>query len=429
MTTTLILTALAVLILLCLSGFFSGSETALTAASRARMHQLERSGDVRAKLVNSLIGDPDRLIGGILLGNNLMNILASVLATNLFLTLFGDAGVFFTTFIMTGLVVVFAEVLPKTYAIWNADRMSLFVARPLSLIVSVLAPITAAVVVVVRRVLELFGANSGDQSGDMAARDEIRGAIDLHHKEGAVVKDDRDMLGGILDLKELEVSDIMIHRTKMETINADDTPEEIVRQVIESPYTRIPLWRDNPENIIGILHAKDLVRAMQRVEGKVADLDLMSVTSKPWYVPDTTTLQDQLRNFLRRKAHFALVVDEYGVVQGLVTLEDILEEIVGEINDEHDVSLTGVSRAADGSITVDGSVPIRDLNRAMDWSLPDDEATTIAGLVIHEAQQIPDSRQVFTFYGFRFEVVSKNRNRISKLKVTPLATAASAVAA
>ncbi|MCB1493272.1 MAG: CBS domain-containing protein, partial [Rhodobiaceae bacterium] len=204
-----------------------------------------------------------------------------------------------------------------------------------------------------------------------------------------------------------------------ESLNIEEPADVLVRQAVDSVYTRLPLWRDEPENIVAVLHAKDLVRAMQRSEGKTESLDIGSIAKKPWFVPDTTTVQDQLNNFLREKQHFALVVDEYGEVQGLVTLEDILEEIVGEITDEHDVAVTGVKPLAGGGVSVDGTVPIRDLNRAMDWELPDEEATTIAGLVIHEARQIPEKGQVFNFHGFRFAVEGRERNRITKLRITP----------
>jgi Mg2+/Co2+ transporter CorB len=216
------------------------------------------------------------------------------------------------------------------------------------------------------------------------------------------------------------VSDVMVHRTKMRTISADAPSDEIVREVLSSPYTRLPLWSERPDNIIGVLHAKDLLRALDAVKGDAAQLDVKAIALDPWFVPDTTSLADQLKAFLSRKTHFALVVDEYGEVMGLVTLEDILEEIVGDIKDEHDLSVQGVRPHADGSVSVDGSVPVRDLNRAMDWNLPDEEATTIAGLVIHEAQIIPDAGQIFTFYGYRFQVTRKSRNRITALRITPV---------
>ncbi|MEP3278826.1 MAG: HlyC/CorC family transporter [Stappiaceae bacterium] len=410
----------AVAILLCLSAFFSGSETALTAASKARIHQLEKAGNKRAGLVSRLIQARERLIGALLLGNNLVNILASALATSVMLTLFGDAGVVYATLIMTALVLIFSEVLPKTWAIFNPDRFALAVAPIVRIVVAVFGPPIAAVEVLVRFILRRFGINIDEDQAILSAHDELRGAVDLQHLEGGLVKDERDRLGGLLDLADLEVSDVMVHRTKMQTLNADEPPSDLVDLVLQSPYTRLPLWQQKPDNIIGVLHAKDLLRALHKAEGNIKNLDLLSLAKNPWFVPDTTSLQDQLNAFLKRKNHFALVVDEYGEVMGHVTLEDILEEIVGEIADEHDVELEGVLPQTDGSVIVDGSVPIRDLNRATDWDLPDEEATTVAGLVIHEARMIPEERQIFTFHGFRFTVLRREKNKLLRLRMVPL---------
>ncbi|MBA8836866.1 HlyC/CorC family transporter [Ochrobactrum sp. RH2CCR150] len=410
------------IILLCviLSAFFSGSETALTAASRARMHSLENQGDERAEVVQQLIGRRDRLIGALLIGNNLANILASSIATSIFLTFFGDAGVAYATIAMTVILVIFAEVLPKSWAISAPDRFSLAVARAVSVVVSVIGPISTAINWIVRTILRLFGINLAAGRSMLSAHDELRGAVEVLHRDGSVIKEDRDQLGGLLDLKELEVSDVMVHRTAMGTINADAPAEQIVGDILASPHTRMPVWRNDIDNIVGIIHTKDLVRALYDVDNDFSRIDIMKVASKPWFVPDTTTLQDQLNAFLRRKAHIAIVVDEYGDVQGLVTLEDILEEIVGDIADEHDIDMQGVRLQPDGSFIVDGSLPIRDLNRALDWSLPDEEATTIAGLVIHETQSIPEVKQAFTFHGKRFSVLKKEKNRLTRLRIVTL---------
>jgi Mg2+/Co2+ transporter CorB len=286
--------------------------------------------------------------------------------------------------------------------------------------VKLLSPVTIATEWVVKQLLRLFRLRLGTDGSGLSASDEIRGQVDLLHKEGSVGKGERDMLGGLLDLQELEVSDVMIHRTKMRTIDASLPPEEIVREVLSSPYTRMPLWRGDPDNIVGVLHAKDLLRALDAAGGNASKLDIEDLALETWFVPDTTALRDQLKAFLKRKTHFALVVDEYGEVEGLVTLEDIIEEIVGDIKDEHDAGASGVRRLRDGAVQADGSVPIRDINRVMDWRLPDEEATTIAGLVIHEARIIPDVGQAFTFYDCRFEVMRKQRNRITSIKITPL---------
>jgi Mg2+/Co2+ transporter CorB len=429
MTLELWLSAGAVIVLLCLSAFFSMSETAVTASSRARMHAMEEAGDKNAKVVNRLLSLRDRLIGTILIGNNLLNTASATLTTAVLLTLFGDVGIAYATVAVSVLIIVFAEVMPKTIAINDADSVALKVARPLSWAVTILSPITRATEWVVKNLMRLLGIRLGGDGAVLSASQEIRGQVDLLHKEGSVGKGERDMLGGLLDLQELVVADVMVHRTKMRAIDASLRPEEIVREVLASPYTRLPLWRGEPDNIVGVLHAKDLLRALDAAGGDAARLDIEDLSLEPWFVPEKTALRDQLRAFLKRKTHFALVVDEYGEVEGLVTLEDIIEEIVGDIEDEHDAGASGVRRLRDGAVQADGAVPVRDINRVMDWKLPDEEATTIAGLVIHEARSIPDVGQAFTFYGFRFEVMRKQRNRITSLKITPLTRGEKAEAA
>lgn len=419
MTLGLALTAGTIALLILISAFFSGSETALTAASRARLHALEQDGSRKAKIASELLENPERLIGGILLGNNLVNILASALATSVFLSVFGETGVVYATLTMTALVLIFGEVMPKTYAITNPDRAALAVSPVIRIAVALFGPITDGVQMIVRLFFRLFGPNVAEGAAVLSAHEELRGAIELHHKEGTVVKHDRDMLGGVLDLAGLEVEDVMVHRTQMQTINADDSPDEIVNQVLASQYTRLPMWQGEPENIVGIIHAKTLLQAVHDL-GDFTKLDPLALATPPWFVPDTTPLRAQLNAFLRRKGHFALVVDEYGEVQGLVTLEDILEEIVGEITDEHDELESGMRQLGDGSIVVDGSLPARDLNRAQDWDLPEDDATTVAGLVINKSQTIPQPGQAFTFDGFRFEVLRRHRNKLTSLKITRL---------
>ncbi|MCY6383535.1 HlyC/CorC family transporter [Hoeflea prorocentri] len=416
------LVILIIIALIAVSGFFSGSETALTAASRARMHQLEANGQHSAGIVVRLIQRRDRLIGALLIGNNLVNILASALATSLFLSLFGEAGVAYATLAMTILLVIFAEVLPKSWAISSTDRFAMTVAPFVRVFVAVAGPLSSVVNAIVRRLLGLLGVTLSTETSMLSAQEELRGAVALLHREGSVVKADRDRLGGVLDLGELEVSDVMVHRTSMRMINADEEPETAVRQVLESPYTRMPVWRGETDNIIGVIHAKDVLRALAGTGGDRKTVDIVKTAQKPWFVPDTTNVKDQLSAFLRRKAHFAIVVDEYGEVEGLVTLEDILEEIVGDIADEHDLEMQGVRQEADGSVVVDGNVPIRDLNRALDWNLPDEEATTVAGLVIHESQIIPEERQAFTYHGMRFIVMKRVKNRITKLRIRPVAS-------
>jgi Mg2+/Co2+ transporter CorB len=384
------------------------------------MLRLEKKGNGSAGVVNRLLEARERLIGALLLGNNAVNILASSLATSVFLLWFGDVGVIYATIAMTVLVVVFAEVLPKTVAFSDPDRIALVIAKPINTVVRLLGPVLVAIEALVRWILRLAGWSVRDDAPILSAHEELRGTVDLLHKEGGVGKLDRDMLGGLLDLRDLTVSDVMIHRTEMITVCADEPPEEVVKAVLAAPVTRVPLWREKAENIIGVLHAKDLLRAIQAADGDLSRIDVAELARPPWFVPDIRPLSEQLKAFRRRKTHFALVVDEYGEVMGIVTLEDILEEIVGDISDEHDVTVTGCKPQPDGSVVVDGAVPIRDLNRLMDWTLPDEEATTIAGLVIHEARAIPEAGQSFTFHGFRFRVLKKQRNRITALHVAPL---------
>ena len=423
-------TALSILFLLMLSGFFSGSETALTAINRATMHQLA-TGSKGARIALKLTENNERLIGSILLGNNLVNVLATALATTLFTALLGEAGVAYATLVMTMLVTIFAEVAPKTYAITAPTQFAIKVAPVIEMVVRLFAPVVRAVNFLVRLGFRATGIEIDPNAHVLAPHEQIRGTIALHHHEGGVAREERDRLLAALELRERVVSDVMRHRRDLASISADDPSEDIVSFCLSSPHTRIPLWRGEPENIVGVLHAKDLLRAVDRqirgaadVTEAIAQLDVMSVAMKPWFVPDTRPLDDQLRAFLKRRQHFALVVDEYGSLQGLITLEDILEEIVGEIADEHDVEAEGLVREPSGSVIVPGSMSIRNLNRACDWALPDEEATTIAGLVIHEAQAIPTEGQVFAFHGMRFEVLERERQQITRLRVKPLHRAA-----
>jgi len=414
------LSLVIVIACLLLSAFFAGSETALTASSRASMARLEKHGNKAAAIVNRLLESRERLIGALLLGNNAVNIAASALTTGILLAWFGSAGVLYATIVMTAVVVVFSEVLPKTAAFNAPDRIALIVAKPMQWVVRLLGPVLISIEALVRWLLMLMGMKLGQNHDVLTAHERLRGAIDMFHREGNVEKVDRDMFGGVLDLRELVVSDVMIHRTNMISLNADDPPEDLVNAVIASPVTRIPLWRGNQENIVGVLHVRDLLRALHAVDGDAGKVDVAGLMQSPWFVPETRPVSEQLKAFRRRKTQLALVVDEYGDVEGLVTLEDILEEIVGDITDEHDVAMPGVRRQPDGSVNVDGAVTIRDLNRVMDWNLPDAEATTIAGLVIHEARSIPEVGQSFTFHGFRFRVLRRARNRITALRIQPL---------
>lgn len=409
-----------IFLLLVLSAFFSGSETAVTAASRPRMHQLEQQGSRSAGIVNRLRERNERVIGAILLGNNLVNILASALATSVFIGWFGRNGVVYATLLMTLLVLIFAEMLPKTYAILHADRLALAVAPVLRVVVFLFAPVTTTLHAVVRGTLKLVGVELAPNLG-AHSEEELRGAIELHAGPDPEIRQERKMLRSILDLADVAVGEIMTHRSSLVMIDSGDEPAAIIEQVLSSPFTRLPLFSDEPDNVVGVLHAKALLRAVRSPDCDETKLDFKELAAEPWFVPESTSLLDQLHAFRERHEHFALVVDEYGVLMGVVTLEDILEEIVGDIADETDLPVRGVRPQLDGSFLVDGGVTIRDLNREYEWALPDEEAATIAGLIMYESRRLPEVGQSFSYHNFRFEILRRHRNRITAIRVTPLA--------
>jgi Mg2+/Co2+ transporter CorB len=407
-------------VLLVLSAFFSSSETALTAASRPRLHLLEAKGDRRAKLVNRLRSEQDNMIGTILLGNNLVNILASALATSVLISLFGETGVVYATIAMTLLVLIFGEILPKTYAFRHADKLALTIAPTFLVLVRLLGPVMSAIQYVIRGVQIIFGVKFDGNQEWSATVEELRGAIEMHRGRGAMARHERAMLHSILDLADVDVEMVMQHRRDIFMIDSSLSTSKIVEEALESPHTRIPLWRDSPDNIIGVMHAKAMLREVHAHTGDLDALDLDKIATPPWFIPESTTLLDQLHAFRRRREHFALVVDEYGALMGVVTLEDILEEIVGDISDEHDIAPIGVRPQRDGSYLVSGGVTVRDLNRRFGWDLPDQEAATIAGLVIHESKVIPQVGQIFHFHGFRFQIGRRQRNRITSIRMTKI---------
>lgn len=417
---TLLLSVGALLCLMALSAFFSGSETALTAVSRGKMLQLEKDGSEAAGAVNKLMAGRERMIGALLLGNTFVNILASSLATSVFEDRLGHKAVAIVTLAMTVLILVFSEVLPKTLAIVRTDRFALTVAGTVRKVVAVLGPVVAAVQFLVWRLLGLLGVQRKYVQSAELAHEEIRGTVYLRHQEGSVERESRDMISGVLDLTELTVGEVMCHRKNMVTISIDRSSADIVRALTNSPHARIPVWQEEPDNIVGILHTKLVVRAVLANRGSTSGLDLASLVRQPIFVPETMSLEDLLATFREKHSHFALVVDEYGVILGLVTREDVLDEIFGKIPDESAAKLqSNIHPQADGSLVVEGITPIRDLNRAFDWNLPDEEATTIAGLVIHEARTIPEAGQRFAFYGFEFEILRRQRNQITVLRVIP----------
>ncbi len=423
----LLVTILAIFALLLLSAFFSGSETALTAASRARLHSLEKDGNKRAALVNKIRSRKDRMIGALLLGNNLVNILASALATSVLIKLVGEAGVVYATLVMTLLVLIFAEVLPKTYALHFADKMSMFIAPVIHLVTIVLAPVTEMITRIVRMFLRAVGVDLSMVSRG-SHMEVLRGVIEMHTGPEEQTNEQRAMLRSILDLADVDVSEIMTHRKYVGMIDAATPMEQVVDELLASPYTRLPVWKDDQDNIIGVLHVKTVIKELRAHNGKMSKLNIEDLVVPPWFIPESTVLFDQLQEFRQRREHFAVVVDEYGSFMGVVTLEDILEEIVGEIEDETDEMVSGVRRQVNGTYLVEGDVTIRDLNREFEWSLPDEDYATIAGLLLHEAQTIPDAGQSFTFFGLRIDVVKRHRNQITLVRITPPAAEADKIA-
>jgi Mg2+/Co2+ transporter CorB len=382
------------------------------------MYQMDVEGDKRAALVNRLNHHKERLLGSILLCNTLVQISVSAVATSVAINLFGDAGVICDTIIMTIIVLVFCELLPKTLAIHHANDLALSLAPIMRGVVWLFGPLVHGLQALVNILLRLAGITLESESGKETTMAELRGAIDIHTVKD-VVKDERKMLRSILDLGDVDVGKIMICRKNLVAINADISMSEILDQITTSPYTRLPLWKNEPDNIIGIIHSKDLLRSIRDHVGDINDIDIVSLSVSPWFIPDSTSLLDQLQAFRSRREHFAFVVDEYGTLLGIVTLEDIIEEIVGDISDEHDLLTSGVKAQPDGSFIINGEVTIRDLNREYDWSLPDNNASTIAGLLLYESRMIPESGQIFLFYGFRFEVLKRLRNQITLLRLTP----------
>jgi len=414
--------AIVVLALLTIGALFSAAETALTAASKPLIQQMSEEGDARAGTALQLLDRRERLISTVLISNNLVNILASALTTQVMIEAFGNEGVVYATVIITILVVVYGEILPKTYALLHTTGVSLAAAGIMSAIVRLFHPLNIVAEFFVSRALKLFRVSTDRGRSAQQILAELRGTIEFQMADTSIreeVKHERAMLRSVLDLADVEVSQILIHRKKVVTIDADLPIAEIMEQVAASPYSRIPLWREQPDNIVGVLHAKNLLRAIESAGGRADRVDVVALANPPWFIPNTTRLLDQMNAFRRRREHFALIVDEYGALLGIVTLEDIIEEIVGDIRDEHDIPVAGIRPQADGGYLVDGGVTIRDVNRELDWGLPDDIAATLAGLVLNEARVIPEPGQQFMFHGFRFEVLRRQRNQITLLRIRP----------
>ena len=406
---------LVIIFLLIISAFFSGSETALTAASRPKMYQLEKENNLRAKIVNFLKNKKERLIGTLLLGNNLVNTLATAIATSFFISLLGDnqKGILYSTIVMTLLILIFGEVLPKTIAINKADKFALLFAPFIKFLVTILSPFTYLINFFTRIILKLF---KFEISTDIStSEDELRGTIDLHAKSEGTTQE-KDMLQGILDLDDLQVKEIMTHRKNIEVIYVNESINKNIKKILNSQFTRLPLYDKNSDKILGIINVKDVLKNIN----KKKKLDLKLIAKNAWFIPETTSVLDQLQEFKKKQRHLAFVVDEYGVLMGIITLEDIIEEIVGDIEDEHDIKIKGAKKSKDGKYTISGNVTIRDMNREFGWNLPDKNASTLAGLIFHEIKTIPEPGKIFSFYGFRFEIINVRKNHIELVRVIPL---------
>ena len=401
-----------IFLLILLSGFFSSSETALTAVSEARIHELALQGNKRANTIEKILAKKEKMISTILIGNNLVNIVVSVYATSFAISFFGEFDLIFVTILLTIFLVIFAEVMPKTYAFSNADKLALAVAPVINFFIFILTPATF-----ITEMLAKIVSKPKIKDED-AKTEELRGMIRLHAGNESRGKERSKMMSSMLDMDEVTIEAVMTHRGGVTMIDIAEEPEEAFKIIGESPYTRIPIYSGTPDNIIGILHAKELFRTLRRRNFKdIRNVKLSELMSQPYFAPETTLLLDQLEVFKTRREHFAVVVDEYGDFRGIVTLEDIIEEIVGEIDDETDIKVKGVKSQPDGSFIIDGSVTIRDLNRSLGWHLPDQNANTIAGLVLYESKTIPEPGQEFRFHNIRFRILQKKANFISQLRL------------
>lgn len=412
-------------ILILISALFSCGETSITAASRAKIHRWKNEGKKRAKILEKLLKDREKVISSMLVGNNIVNILASVLTTSVLIKIFGEAGLIYATILMTVLVILFAEIAPKTFALKSPDNMGMFLAPLINILVKILYPITHVTQKIVDFFADIFFGKALQNSNE-AELEEIRDTVDLKHKEGSLFKSDKDLLDGVLDLADTEISEIMVHRKNIDSINIDLPISEIISAALSISYTRIPLWRDNKDNIVAILNVRKLLKALhlhKDKEGndeinKLEKFDLMQATSEPWFVPSSNSLRSQLFAFRKRKKRFALVVDEYGSLQGLVTLEDILEEIVGEIKEQDDESELNIIKIKSGAYKIAGKTLIRDINKKLDWDIEEgDHAYNLAAFIIGNLGRIPEEKENFVIENFYFEILKKRNHDLIMVKM------------
>jgi Mg2+/Co2+ transporter CorB len=412
----LILYITAIFFLLCLSAISSASETAFTASSLGKMQKLKSEGNKNASIIMDLFKFKERVISSLLITNSLVNTISTSLITTVFLKSFGDSGLIYSTIVMAVLIIVFGEVLPKHLAVLSPEKWALFLANILNIIVIILTPVNIILDLIVKLVIRVFKLHP--KTNTLSVEDEVKGILDYQHEAGNVVKNDKDMLGGVLDLKQIRVEEIMLHRKDIFTINYDLPLSEIIKISLSQPYTRIPLWSREKDNVIGILHIKDLLKEIERNGYDLNKARRENFVREPWFIVENISVSDQLHAFRSKRKHFALVVNEYGDLQGLVTLEDILEEIVGNIEDEHDISTERIILTKNGYV-IDGAINVRDLNRQLGWKLPE-TASTIAGLLIHEVKRMPEEGESFELFDFKIQVLKKSNNMLQSIRFAPM---------
>lgn len=411
---------LVMVMLLLFSAFFSASETALVSASIARVQSMKNKGVKNAQILLELLDKKESVIRVLLMGNNFVNIAASTIATAMFLDLLGDSGesLVVATAVMTVIIIIYCEILPKTYAVRNAESIALKVANICKLLVFILSMANYIIQKIVEFNLWVLRLQKTNKTHHISPLEELKGALDHHHEKGLMFSEDKYMLGGVIDLEKIQVNEIMIYRKDMLSINIDSRTDSIIKTLTDGPHTRVPVWQGNEENIIGILHVKDLLSFLRKKQVLApTKIEIQELLREPWFIPNTTNLKMQLQAFRDRHYHFALVVDEYGELDGLITLEDIVEEIFGQIDDEHDVEDNKIFKNKDGSITVDGDLSIRDLNREMHWKLPEKLAATIGGVMFHLIEKVPSVGECIEVQGYNLRLMKRKGNKLIKIKV------------
>ncbi|MGF1733516.1 HlyC/CorC family transporter [Photobacterium kasasachensis] len=405
------------ILLLVISGYFSGSETGMMSLNRYKLRHLANQGHRGAKRVEKLLSRPDRLIGLILIGNNLVNILASAIATILGMRLYGDLGVAIATGALTLVVLVFAEVTPKTLAALYPERVSYTSSIVLNILMKLLYPLVWFVNGITNSFLMLLGLRVDNMNDPKLSSDELRTVV--NEAGGLIPRRHQDMLLSILDLENVTVEDLMVPRSDIAAININDDWKSIVRQLSHSAHGRIVLYRDTIDEVVGMLRVREAYRLMMD-KNDFSKANLLRAADEVYFIPEGTPLNIQLLKFQRNKERIGLIVDEYGDIQGLITLEDILEEIVGEFTTSITPTLAEeITPQADGSLMIEGSANIRDLNKSLNWNLPTDGPRTLNGLILEHLEDIPDSQLSIKVGGHQMEIIEVSENMIKLVKVLP----------